>query len=499
MSGRSGRVRALAALVVAIVTASLSLVPAPALADDAEIYDGAREVPVASPISLFSTRSAPTGQWVEFKKSEGKLSTQTSEYYISPNANADGSVEVTLKTSQYHKPGTGGKVYWTSTKTIYDNGVRCAYIDENWDDVALEGQTISQQVSFPVRGGGPHHITSTETDFRGTSGTSAGWDFTIDIPWRISASAGIGGSISPAGHSLVLQGSSKGYTISASSGYRIKDVLVDGGSIGAKGSYTFENVRADHSISATFQKTWTVKFVDQVTGQTISTQTVDDGSGAKGPDAPKHDGWRFDGWSDDFTNVKKDLTVTARYTKLHTVTFKNWNGDTLKTETVPNGGAATAPSAPTRRGWTFTGWDKDFSKVTTPIVVTAKFSPVISVRVPTTLPCRIMADGTVVVPQGYAIENLSTVAVRASSIKTTGMPKDASYELRDGSTKVHGWSGSDMKAAELKISAETSKGLSVSVSKVTGNGEWRKLADDAAKSGRALDLCSISYSFEMAT
>ena len=110
-----------------------------------------------------------------------------------------------------------------------------------------------------------------------------------------------------------------------------------------------------------------------------------------------------------------------------------------------------------------------------------------------------MADGTVVVPQDYAIENLSTVAVRASSIKTTGMPKDASYELKDGSTKGHGWSGADQRAGELKIAAEASKGLSVSVSKVSGTGEWRKLADSAAKSGAALDLCSISYSFEMAT
>lgn len=499
MSRRSGRASVLARLVAALSITALALAPSVALADDAEIYDDAREVEIAQPFSLFAARSAPTGEWVEFKRSEGKLSVQTSEYYIAPNANSDGSVQVTVKTSQYHKPGTGGKVYWTSTKTLYDNGVQCAFIGENWDDVALEGETISQQVSFAVRDGGPHHITSTETDFRGTSGTSAGWDFTIDIPWRISASAGTGGSISPNGHSLVLQGSSKAYTIAASSGYRIKDVTVDGKSIGAKSSYTFENVRGDHSISTSFQKVWTVKFVDQVTGEVISTQTIDDGSGAEGPSAPSHNGWRFDGWSEDFSNVKKDLTVIGRYTKLHAVTFKNWNGDTLKTETVADGGKATAPSAPTRRGWTFTGWDKDFSRVTAPIVVTAQFSPIISVRVPTTLPCRIMADGTVVVPQDYAIENLSTVAVRASSIKTTGMPKDASYELKDGSTKVHGWGGSDQRAGELKIAAEASKGLSVSVSKVSGTGEWRKLADIAAKSGTALDLCSISYSFEMAT
>ena len=62
------------------------------LADDAEIYDDAREVEIAQPFSLFAARSAPTGEWVEFKRSEGRLSVQTSEYYIAPNANSDGSV-----------------------------------------------------------------------------------------------------------------------------------------------------------------------------------------------------------------------------------------------------------------------------------------------------------------------------------------------------------------------------------------------------------------------
>ena len=133
MSRRSGRASVLARLVAALSITALALAPSVALADDAEIYDDAREVEIAQPFSLFAARSAPTGEWVEFKRSEGRLSVQTSEYYIAPNANSDGSVQVTVKTSQYHKPGTGGKVYWTSTKTLFDNGVQCAFIGENWD------------------------------------------------------------------------------------------------------------------------------------------------------------------------------------------------------------------------------------------------------------------------------------------------------------------------------------------------------------------------------
>lgn len=57
----------------------------------------------------------------------------------------------------------------------------------------------------------------------------------------------------------------------------------------------------------------------------------------------------------------------------HTVTFKDWNGTTLKTETVTSGQAATAPSNPTRAGFTFTGWDTTFNNVTCNLTVTAQY------------------------------------------------------------------------------------------------------------------------------
>jgi hypothetical protein len=70
--------------------------------------------------------------------------------------------------------------------------------------------------------------------------------------FTISASAGSNGSISPSGTVSVAYGASRTYTISAAAGYRVADVQVDGSSVGAVSSYTFSNVTAAHTISASF-------------------------------------------------------------------------------------------------------------------------------------------------------------------------------------------------------------------------------------------------------
>ena len=73
--------------------------------------------------------------------------------------------------------------------------------------------------------------------------------------YTISASAGANGSISPSGSVSVTQGASQVFTITANTGYKVQDVLVDGASVGAVTSYTFSNVTAAHSIVASFVAT----------------------------------------------------------------------------------------------------------------------------------------------------------------------------------------------------------------------------------------------------
>ena len=60
----------------------------------------------------------------------------------------------------------------------------------------------------------------------------------------------------------------------------------------------------------------------------------------------------------------------------YTVTFKDHDGTVLKTETVEEGKAATAPADPTREGYIFEGWDKTFDNVTADMEVTATYKAV---------------------------------------------------------------------------------------------------------------------------
>ena len=99
--------------------------------------------------------------------------------------------------------------------------------------------------------------TRTGTDDGTTGSNSSKWSnywaaVTAAPTFTITASAGTGGSISPSGAVAVSQGSNQTFTITANSCFSIQDVVVDGVSQGAIASYTFTNVQAAHTISASF-------------------------------------------------------------------------------------------------------------------------------------------------------------------------------------------------------------------------------------------------------
>ena len=58
-------------------------------------------------------------------------------------------------------------------------------------------------------------------------------------------------------------------------------------------------------------------------------------------------------------------TVDIYRNALYTVSFDLGNGETVPAQTVEEGSLATAPAAPSRAGYTFAGWDYDFTKAPT--------------------------------------------------------------------------------------------------------------------------------------
>jgi hypothetical protein len=72
------------------------------------------------------------------------------------------------------------------------------------------------------------------------------------ITYAITATTDANGTISPSGTTIVNIGAGQTYTITPRPGYHIADVLVDGASAGAVGTYVFTNVTSSHTIAATF-------------------------------------------------------------------------------------------------------------------------------------------------------------------------------------------------------------------------------------------------------
>ena len=146
----------------------------------------------------------------------------------------------------------------------------------------------------------------------------------------------------------------------------------------------FSNIQSDLTVSAVFDaklNSYKVTFKDY-DGTVLKTQTVDYGSAATAPDTPTRPSnaqytYTFKAWDKSFSRITGETVVTATYSQTvnkYKVTFKNWNGVVLSTQTVEYGSAATAPADPTRDGYIFTGWDNDFSKITGELTVIAQFT-----------------------------------------------------------------------------------------------------------------------------
>ena len=129
----------------------------------------------------------------------------------------------------------------------------------------------------------------------------------------------------------------------------------------------FTNIRAIGSAPL-------VQFLDWE-GTILSSANVTIGTAATAPADPTRTGYTFIGWDKDYSNITEDLVVTALYEiNRYEVIFKDWDETILKTDSVDYNTAATAPANPSHEGHEFIGWDKDFSHVSSDIIINARYA-----------------------------------------------------------------------------------------------------------------------------
>ena len=159
----------------------------------------------------------------------------------------------------YTKITTGGKTLkdaalTTKGSTLNPNDGKLEWLDD-------KGNALPDDTRVKVNTTYKWRFTPTDTNYttltgeiellhhKSNGGGGSGYSY-----YTIEATAGAGGSISPSGSVSVREGGDQTFTITPDKGYAVSNVKIDGKSIGAVKSYTFENVSRTHTIEVIFVK-----------------------------------------------------------------------------------------------------------------------------------------------------------------------------------------------------------------------------------------------------
>ena len=159
----------------------------------------------------------------------------------------------------YTKITTGGKTLkdaalTTKGSTLNPNDGKLEWLDD-------KGNALPDDTRVKVNTTYKWRFTPTDTNYttltgeiellyhKSNGGGGSGYSY-----YTIEATAGAGGSISPSGSVSVREGRDQTFTITPDKGYAVSNVKIDGKSIGAVKSYTFENVSRTHTIEVIFVK-----------------------------------------------------------------------------------------------------------------------------------------------------------------------------------------------------------------------------------------------------
>ncbi|MGE5493851.1 MAG: InlB B-repeat-containing protein, partial [Burkholderiales bacterium] len=220
-------------------------------------------------------------------------------------------------------------------------------------------------------------------------------DHTISVVFAANTytitTAVINGTISTS--QSAVAGGNVNVTYSANSGYHLESITVDGAALSDlvtyQSSYKFEKITADHSILVVYAPNSYMVTTSVTNGVITPSTTTTYGKDVTIEFSP-NPGFRLTGITVDdaplagfpanqssytFRDIASSHTIAVTYEKnVFIVTFVDYDGTVLGTDAVEYGMAATAPANPSRAGYTFTGWDKDFSRVISDMTVTATYS-----------------------------------------------------------------------------------------------------------------------------
>jgi outer membrane protein assembly factor BamB len=184
--------------------------------------------------------------------SVGAVSTYTFTNVIS-NHTIESIFEANLPTTYtiVASAGSGGAIYPYGTITVNPGDSKTFTILPNVGyhikEVKIDGNSVGVVTSFTFQSVNSSHTIEALFESNATATT-----------YTIQASMTTGGYISPSGTITVNYGESKTFSIHVYQGYHLKDVKVDGASVGAVLTYTFTNITSNHTIDMVFEKYATV-------------------------------------------------------------------------------------------------------------------------------------------------------------------------------------------------------------------------------------------------
>ncbi len=154
-------------------------------------------------------------------------------------------------------------------------------------------------------------------------------------------------------------------------GYDFDCWMVNGVEVDLEFTFTAET---NLIVEAVYQiKTYTISFYDY-NGDLLLSEEISHGSDATAPTDPSRIGYTFTGWDKGFNNVISDIDITSLYLiNNYTVDFLDRNGVIIHSEEVEYMSDATAPTLEECVGYTFTSWDTVFTSVETNLTVRAQY------------------------------------------------------------------------------------------------------------------------------